>query len=272
MVVYVQDFRQEIPELAHGIVCPHRLRIYTRYRQIDSRTVCQVLERAEVAARRSEPEIICTSCTCRPFPLCFGRKGSVAARHLAEFLTESVRLVPTDAHDWLFGLVGRIAGSRMVLPGLPDVSAVVFREKCTELFVRDFGRTHPEPLLYICLKCRRSGRRPVVAHHKATGGNPYQIDMDIRSDTEAASRFAFGCLPGRRRLRVERESLYFDRADRFGRFFYFDCLSGRRSGNTVCFFVFFQPVGIVGDLFLPVYPYSAVFLGQFHTTFHLVLR
>ena len=157
----------------------------------------------------------------------------------------------------------------MIFPGLSDVSAVVFREKYAELFVRDFGRAHPEAILHVRFKCRRSGWCPVIPHHKAAGGNPYQVDMDIRSDGETAGCFAFGGLPGCRCLRVERESFCFDRADRFGRLFNIDCLAGRRSGNGVCLFVFFQPVCIVGNLFLPVYPYTAVFLGQFHATCHL---
>jgi len=64
--------------------------------------------------------------------------------------------------------------------------------------------------------------------------------MHIRSDGDAAGRFALGGLPGSRRLRVERESLYLDRADRFGRLLYFDCFAGRCSGNAVCLFVSFS--------------------------------
>ena len=157
----------------------------------------------------------------------------------------------------------------MIFPSLSDVPAVVFREKCAELLVRDFGHAHPEAFLHVCLECWRSGGSSVVTHHKAAGGNPYQVDMYIRSDGEAAGRFVFGSLPGSRRLRVERESLYLDRADRFGRLLYFDCFAGRCSGNAVCLFVFFQPVGVVGNLFLPVNLYTAVFLGQLHTAFHL---
>lgn len=64
--------------------------------------------------------------------------------------------------------------------------------------------------------------------------------MYIRSDGEAAGRFVFGSLPGSRCLRVERESLYLDRADRFGRLLYFDCFAGRCSGNAVAFLFSFS--------------------------------
>lgn len=156
----------------------------------------------------------------------------------------------------------------MIFPSLSDVPAVVFREKCAELLVRDFGRAHPEAFLHVCLECWRSGGSPVITHHKAAGGNPYQVDMHIRSDGEAAGRFVFGCLPGSRCLCVERES--FTLTGRTGLVgFFISTVSPVVAPVMPSAFCFLSASRRSRQSLLPVNPYTAVFLGQLHTAFHL---
>ena len=42
----------------------------------------------------------------------------------------------------------------MIFPGLTDIPAVMFGEQGTELFVRDFGGTHPKTFLNLCFEGR----------------------------------------------------------------------------------------------------------------------